>query len=307
MKIFRLISWFLPGGFFCPGVGAAVIGAGVLGAGGAIYSADQARKASNTATDAAKQANELALMPLSSGASSINRRAGTVSLDPSIRALRDSTLANIPGYRSNLNTAYGDFSGRLGSIYGGLQGNQSPFIQARVNPLLQQQAQQTGQLQTSLGMRGLSGSSFGDQALTNLNTDYGRAIGDQAALATQDTLNAQTGVAGQMFNAAGANNQQNMALDTSIQGTAGQDLAQELSALGLAPADIGAILNSGVLAGNAGQNYASNIGQSIGSMGNLFTGLSKYQYPGLRSPSTSPQYGSGMGGSAYGGTDYFAP
>lgn len=272
-------SLYQPGGMFCPGVAAAVIGAGVIGAAGTAYSADQSRKASNKANDAASAAARQALLPISTGASYVNRGAGIATIDPTIRGLREQTLGNLPGYRQNLNNAYSNFSGQLGGLYGQLQGNQNALVKAAQDPLRQSQAQQAGALQMDLGQRGLSGSSFGNAALTNLNTDYGTAIGNSGANALQSSLGAQLGVAGQQFGAAQSANQGGLVLDQQQQGVAGQNLAQELSALGLTQADIGSILNAGALGASATNAYAQNIGRGVGSLGQLATGLSRYYRP----------------------------
>lgn len=273
---------------------AAIGGSALVGLAGSVYGADQARSAANTATDAANRANELALHPLSTGSSSINRGAGTVSIDPSIRALRDSTLANLPAYRANLGNAYTNFQGQLGGIYGQLQGNQNALVTAAQAPILQQQASQSGALQSDLGLRGLSGSSFGNQALTNLNTDYSTAAGNAGVNALQTSLGAQAGIAGQQFGASQALNQGNLQIDQQQQGVAGQDLAQELSALGLSQADVGSILQSGALAQQAQLGYANNVGRSVGSLGQLATGLSPYtKYLNSNSannPANNPTY-----------------
>lgn len=263
--------------FLHPHVAAAVVGGAAIGLAGSAMSADAARSASNKANDAAERANQLALMPLSTGYSSTNRGAGTVSIDPTIRGLRDATLANLPQYRQNLGQAYGQYQDQLGGIYGQLQGNQNALVTAAQAPLMQQQAMQSGALQKDLGLRGLSGSSFGGQALTNLNTDYATAIGNTGANALNASLQAQAGIAGQQFGASQAFNQGGLQLDQAQQGVAGQDLAQELSALGLTQADIGSILGSGALAQQAQLGYANNIGRSVGSLGQLATGLSRYQ------------------------------
>jgi hypothetical protein len=255
------------------GIETAAIG---LGAAGLFAGADSARRSANIAGDAASQANQLALMPRSTGLSNINPRGGTVYIDPRIRAMREQSLANIPGYQQQLSGAYGNYMGQLGGLYNQLGSNANPFLQAQTAPLMQAQAQASGNLTRDQGMRGISGSSFGDQALTNLNTDYGRAIGNAGALATQQTIGAQEGLAGQMFGAAGTNVAAQQGLQGQYASVANQNLAQELSALGLSQADIGSILQGGQLGASAQAGYGQAIGQGLGSMGQLMYGLSPY-------------------------------
>ncbi len=301
MKI-NFLSWFLPGGFFCPGVAAAVVGAGVLGAGASIYSADKARSSANSQAD---QARQLALLPRSTQyGSSVNPSAGTSIIDPSIRGMREASLSGIPGYKQQYSNAIGSLNSGLGGILGQLQSNQNPFMQARVNPLLQQQAQQQGALATSNNLRGIAGSSFGNQAMTNLNTDYGRAIGDQGALATQESLGAQTGIMGNLYTANVGNIGQQFGMDQQYSNVADQNLAQELSALGLSQADVGSILGANSQSMAANQNYLGGLGRSLSGLGSSFAGIQQQQqYPGV----TSPIYNPGYGGAAYGGSSAYSP
>ena len=264
MKI-NFLSWFLPGGFFCPSVAAAVIGGAALGAGAGIYGADKARSSANKQAD---QAKELALLPRSTQyGSAVNPRGGYTTIDPSIRGLRESSLSGIPGYKQQYGQAIGNLNSGLGGILGQLQGNQNPFMRARVNPLLQQQAQQQGQLQQSNVLRGLGGSSFADQSMTNQNTDYGRAIGDQGALATQESLGAQTGIMGNLYAANAGNIGQQYGMDQQYSNVANQNLQQELSALGLSQADIGSILGANAQSMQANQQYLGAVGRGLGGLG----------------------------------------
>jgi len=101
-------------------------------------------------------------------------------------------------------------------------GNNSAYIQARVNPLLQQQEARRGELRQNIGMRGLDGSSFGQQALTNFDTDTNRSIADQRALATKEGMDS----AMQTFALQSSLNNENFDV-------AKARLNQELSALGM--------------------------------------------------------------------------
>src|SRR5512139_1103742 len=80
---------------------------------------------------------------------------GRLSMDPSIRQLQDT----------GLNT----FLGRNEETRNRFLGNESAFTRARVNPLREQAAARRGELQRSLGLRGVAGSSFGDQAINNFD------------------------------------------------------------------------------------------------------------------------------------------
>lgn len=147
--------------------------AGLLGAGIPLaFLTNEANQASNTPTSTRT--------PFSS----VND--GFATLDP---AIRSALLESNQGYRDLLGQA---------------QGNQNAFIQARVDPLIAQTAQQRGSLERSLGLRGVSGSSFGDQSLNRFDIDSQNAIGNARALATQDSLGFQGGL-NQMLQSGGMN------------------------------------------------------------------------------------------------------
>lgn len=250
---------------------AVAAGAAVVGTGYSIYSGERANK---QAQNQANQANQLATLPRKTNyGSSVNPGAGTSFIDPSIRALRESSLTGIPGYKAQYGAALGQLNSGLGGVLGQLQSNQNPYIQARVNPLLQQQAKDQGALQQSNVLRGISGSSFADQSMTNLNTDYGRAIGDAGALATQESLGGQTGIMGNLYAANVGNIGQQYGMDQQYANVANQNLQQELAALGLSQADIGSILGAGAQANQANQAYIGQVGSSLGALGTAFSGL----------------------------------
>lgn len=106
--------------------------------------------------------------------SSVNQ--GFANIDPAIRSAFTGNIANQQG------------------LFNQAGGNQGAYIQARVNPMLQQVAQRRGELERSMGLRGVRGSSFGDQSLTNFDIDTQRALGDARALATNDAIGMQSGL-----------------------------------------------------------------------------------------------------------------
>ena len=138
-------------------------------------------------------------------------RLGNVRMDPSIRALQEETLAKN-------NNLYND----LGQSARDLMGNQSAYIQARVNPLEADFAQRYGALERNLGLRGLSGSSFGEQSKDSFTADKNRALGDARALATNDSLNQLAQIRAQQFSSIGLDAQ-----------TSRDRFMQEMAALGL--------------------------------------------------------------------------
>lgn len=119
-------------------------------------------------------------------------------------SLQGTTFQGQAPFSRRIRQSLGGFTGlanqnldRLRQIEGGLaadearlRGNQSDFIQARVSPLQDTLAQRRAQLQESQARRGIRGSSFGEADVTNLDVTGERALADQRALATQESLNA---------------------------------------------------------------------------------------------------------------------
>jgi len=247
----------------------------VLGVAGAAFGIDQQRHAANQANDIARNAQEASLVRrYTNNGSSVDPRTGAVNIDPSVRGLQQRSLSYIPGYQNQLQNSFGQYSSGLGNIISGLQGNQNAYVQARQNPLMQQQARALGSLQQGNALRGISGSSFANQSENNLNTDYGRAIGDQGALAVNDSLSAQAGLYGNLYNA-GVNNVAGQSALTNQYNQVGiQNLQQELAALGLSQANISGMVGAGKLGLDANQGYMTGLGNTLSGLGSALGGLS---------------------------------
>ena len=245
------------------------------------YSAQQ--QAQRLAEEAAKRS----LAPqFTQYGSSVNPGTGSAVIDPSIRAMRDSSVAGIPGYRSGYESALGtyrtgidDYLARTRGYLGDLNGNMNPYIQARVNPLLERASLGRGSLERGLALRGLGGSSFAAQSLGSYDTATSRAEADQRAQALQESLAARDalsqGILGAQTNLAGAQSgviDQNRALDQQLQTVAQQNLQQELAALGLTAPDIQAILGSAQAQSQAGQAKANLFGQLLDAGGSFLKG-----------------------------------
>lgn len=152
---------------------------------------------------------------------------GNAVLDP---AIRNTFMESIGNTRGMIDRA---------------RGNQNAFIQARVNPMEAQVAQQRGALERSLGLRGLSGSSFGDQAMRSFGLDTERALGDARAQATQEALGFESSL-NQLLSQGGS-----------------QLLAQELSALGLSDQNISRLLERARLRTDLFGRAASQFGSLL--------------------------------------------
>ena len=154
------------------------------------------------------------------GNSLFNQSTGTVTLDPEIERLRNEALKGITG-------AAGTYGGQISQLQSSAYGNLPDYIQSQINPLQQSLTAQRGQLTSDLSRRGLAGSSFGNQAITNQNIDAQRALQDARAQAIASGVGQVSGLAGQQFGAAQtlSEAQRQQALDR---------LAQELGLFGLA-------------------------------------------------------------------------
>lgn len=161
-----------------------------------------------------------------------------LNLDPSIRGLQEESLTGVRGVIPGYSRGTSDVIANLRATRERLSGNQSPFIQARVNPLEQALTARRGELQRSISERGLGGSSFGEQAITGFTTDAERQLGDARALATQESLGAMTGIDEGTLQAL---NQQAQIM-SSMYGipldVAKQRLEQELQAFGLGKSQV---------------------------------------------------------------------
>ena len=235
----------------------------------------------------AREAAQRALLPRSTQyGSSVNPATGYTYLDPSIRTMRESVLQQLPSYRSGYQGAYDtlksgvdDYLARTRGYLGDLNGNMNPYIQARVNPLLERASLGRGSLERGLALRGLGGSSFAAQSLGSYDTATSRAEADQRAQALQESLAARDalsqGILGAQTNLAGAQSgviDQNRALDQQLQTVAQQNLQQELAALGLTAPDIQAILGSAQALSQAGQAKANLFGQLLDAGGSFLKG-----------------------------------
>lgn len=186
--------------------------------------------------------NLFSTVPVSTGYSSA--RQGEVIIDPSIRAIQDQGLVRINDLYGQTG-AYGDeLIGNTRTLRNRFLGNQSDYANAMLNPLREQVAQRRGELARSTSIRGLSGSSFGEQAMTNFDIASQRALQDAGAKVEMEQLQALTGIdanlASQMFGKISSQ----AALNGESLDIAKSRLSQELSALGIGLQQIGIMTNA---------------------------------------------------------------
>lgn len=203
---------------------------------------------------------------------------GFANLDPTIRARLLDTgewlggigageMAMRPQSRNTVLESNQGFRDLLGQA----RGNQNAFIQARVNPLMAQAAQRRGEMERGLGLRGVGGSSFGDQALSRFDIDSQSAIGDASSQATQESLGMQQAL-NQLLQQGGMNLQQGDLASQNFQSQIaqlmqgnGMNLLQtELAGLGLGDANITNLLNKAKLRTEMFGRAGSQIGTFLG-------------------------------------------
>jgi hypothetical protein len=125
-------------------------------------------------------------LDISSGLSGVNAGTGEVNIDPSGRALKIGALEQ--------------FNTNLGETRSSLLGNKGAFSDARVNPLVESLAKGRGALSRDLSRTGVRGT-FRDRSLQDFDIAGNRAVGDQRALAEQESLSAINTIDQLSFNA----------------------------------------------------------------------------------------------------------
>lgn len=120
----------------------------------------------------------------------------------------DLNLANaLSTYQAGITPVQGtqaDVLGKVQSLYGQAGANQGGYVQSVTDPVRKAAASAIGNETLNQGLRGIRGSSFGEQNLAAITTDAGRQIADATAKATQESLGLQSGLAGQELTTAGA-------------------------------------------------------------------------------------------------------
>jgi|GEM_PF-3474988 len=158
---------------------------------------------------------------------------GQTRLDPSIRAIQDEVLGNLRDARGFTTQNLNDFLSRSRGLRQRFEGNRGALLQARINPVLQANAQRLGGLQQGLGRRQLGGSSFANIALGDEASRAGRELGDATALGEMESLQALTGLDQNTINSVFQNAQIQAMLNGESMEVAQQRAMMELQALGL--------------------------------------------------------------------------
>lgn len=169
---------------------------------------------------------------------------GMVTMDPRIREIQEQGLARNSNLYNQLDEGGREIMGNLRGTRSRYEGNQSAYMESQLNPIREEYARRQGGLERTVGLRGLAGSSFGQQSLDSFSTEKNRGLADARAKAEMENLAAITGVDAQMastlFNKVG----QQAAINGMDNDTAKAMLAQELSALGVGQAQINTMVQA---------------------------------------------------------------
>lgn len=257
----------------------AIIGGAIVG-GATIYAANQAKKGAQAQANAANRALDASLLPRSTQyGSSVNPQAGFSNIDPTIRDLRERSIVNVPQYQDLIRGQTQDTLGSLSQVQSQLGDLYGQFSdRAFVDPVKQRLALARGQVVNNLTQRGLGGSSFYTQGLGNFETAAAPALlqAQQAALSgRQGLLEDIANTAIQQQGVAGAGAAQLQNLDNLYASIAGQNLQQELAALGLSQADIAGILGAANQLGQAGALRSDVIGKQLDAFGQILGGIGR--------------------------------
>jgi len=194
-----------------------------------------------------------------SGLSNVDAATGQVNIDPFGRDLRKNAL--------------GDFTGNVGETRNRLLGNQGAFNQARVNPLIETLGRGRGELSRGLSRTGVRGT-FRDRALQDFDIAGERALGDQRAIAEQESLTAINSIDQLMFNAStgvatDSFNEELKSLDFGLDTiNVINSLANNL-AVGAANISSSSTANANLVSQARTENITGAIGAGLSAFGNL--------------------------------------
>ena len=200
---------------------------------------------------------------------------GNVTIDPSIRAIQDKGLGRIDQLYGETGKYGDELIGNTRTLRERFIGNQSAYSDSQLNPLRQQVSERRGELERNQGLRGISGSSFGEQSVNAYDIESQKALRDASADVEMQQLQALTGIDSQMTQQMFGKISLQAQLNGESLSVAKERLQQELAALGIGADQIKLI--AGVFESQQGRsekerndiatNISSYFGKSGGSSG----------------------------------------
>jgi len=115
-------------------------------------------------------------------------------LDPSIRQITDQGLSRYSGLFGDIGSASDRFASGIGSIRNRYLGNEGALRQAITDPVRRAASENLGRVERGVGLRRMSGSTFGQQDISNERFRGAREISNAEAFAMDETLKAELGL-----------------------------------------------------------------------------------------------------------------
>ena len=177
------------------------------------------------------------------------------------------------GASANVLGNYGNILNQYGSLYNQAGANQGGYVQSVVDPTIQTNAAQYGNLMQDQANRGIRGSEFGDQSISNFTNAANTNVANSTSNALQQSMGLQSGILGNMSSTIGG-------LGNYLNAITGQ----------------GMNYNLGMLANNR-----AGSAQNAGMFGGLMNGMSGL-FGGSGSGGSGNNWLSSLFGSGSGGT-----
>lgn len=204
-----------------------------------------------------------------------------------------SGSTDVTGAYKNALTDYGNILNQYSGLNNQIQNNQTGYVASVVNPTIQTNAAQYGNLLQDQASRGIRGSSLGDASISNFTNNANTNVQDATSRALEQSLGLQSGVlsgqanvTGQMANTAGG-------LGSYLNQITGQGLNYNLGTM--RNNQLNSAQNAGMF-GNAmlGMSSLFGNGGGLSGIGSWLGGL----FGGLGGAATSLGAGSGVSGVA---------
>ena len=167
------------------------------------------------------------------GYSSFDPSSRRFTLDPSIRGMEDAVTQNYASLYGDFGNAADRFLNQSSGLRSRMFGNQGGYLNAVLSPIRERFSKLRGETQQSLGLRGLSGSTFQNDALRDIDTQASREEANTTALANQDMIRMESGLNESELNALNQAAAQRAAITGETMEVARARAARELGIFGI--------------------------------------------------------------------------
>lgn len=128
------------------------------------------------------------------GYSSFDKKSRKFTLDPSIRLAEDSASQQYAGLYGDFGSSADRFLNQSSDLRGRLSDNRQGYLSSILSPIRERFSSLRGQAQQDLGIRRLSGSTFANDTLRDIDTQASREEANATALANQDLIRIEQGL-----------------------------------------------------------------------------------------------------------------